>query len=423
MVAKERFREGYKLTEVGVIPEDWKVKTLGQLGSFSKGRGIKKDESKSGNIPCIRYGELYTIHNDYIKSYNSFISEDIAETSKRLKKGDILFAGSGETKEEIGKCATFIDNFKAYVGGDVVVLSPKNGDSIYLGYLLNAPFVNKQKASKGQGDAIVHISSSSLSDIVIPIPALLEQTAIARALTDTDKLIGSLERLIEKKRKIKQGAMQDLLTGRKRLPGFSGQWEEVSVGEIGKTYGGLTGKTKDDFESGDSLYITFLNVMNNTVINMNDFESVHINGTEKQNLVQKGDLFFNTSSETPEEVGMCSVLLKNVVGVFLNSFCFGFRIHNESLFDALYLSYYFRSVEGRNLFYSLAQGATRYNLSKNAFRNLGIQYPLIREQKAIAKLLSDMDTEIEALEQRLEKCKSIKQGMMQELLTGRIRLI
>lgn len=166
-----------------------------------------------------------------------------------------------------------------------------------------------------------------------------------------------------------------------------------------------------------------MNVMNNTIIEINSLRYVRIKASESQNRVNTGDLLFNTSSETPEEVGMCSVLLGEIDELYLNSFCFGFRIYNQNLFEPLYLTYFFRSNEGRKLFFSLAQGATRYNLSKNLFYNIEFKHPSIQEQKAIAQVLSDMDAEIEALEEKLEKYKTIKQGMMQELLTGRIRLI
>ena len=127
----------YKESEIGVIPVDWEVKQLSTIGKFTKGQGIRKDEAINGEIPCIRYGELYTRHNDYIKEYFSFISKETAKTARRLKPGDILFAGSGETKEEIGKCAAFIDNIEAYAGGDIVILSPVDVYPLFLGYLLN----------------------------------------------------------------------------------------------------------------------------------------------------------------------------------------------------------------------------------------------------------------------------------------------
>ncbi len=197
--------------------EDWACKKLGEVGCFSKGIGITREQSQSGNLPCIRYGEIYTRHNDFINKYYSFISREVAKTSKRIKMGDILFAGSGETKEEIGKCVAFTKNEEAYVGGDIIILSPQNVDSLFLGYYLNTPKIVKQKASKGQGDAVVHISSSNLASIIINLPALSEQHRIATIFSDMDAEIAGMETKLSKYKAIKQGMMQELLTGRIRL--------------------------------------------------------------------------------------------------------------------------------------------------------------------------------------------------------------
>ncbi len=134
-------------------------------------------------------------------------------------------------------------------------------------------------------------------------------------------------------------------------------------------------------------------------------------------------MFFNGSSETPEEVGMCSVLMDDIPELYLNSFCFGFRLFNQEEINGLFLSYYFRSYQGRKLIFSLAQGATRYNLSKTNFLQLKLKLPEVDEQTAIANIIYDMDKEIAALEQKLLKYQMIKQGMMQSLLNGKIRLI
>jgi type I restriction enzyme S subunit len=209
--------KGYKMTEVGMIPEDWEVISLGQIGKFSKGAGVRKDEANRGDIPCIRYGEIYTKHNDYIKYFYSYISESVALTSKRIKCGDILFAGSGETKVDIGKAVAFLDSIEAYAGSDMVILSPMDSDSMFLGYLLNSPVIQKQKAQKGQGDVIVHINEKQLSSIIIPHPPLIEQTAIAKALSDMDYEIALAENKANKLKQHKQGMMQSLLTGKIRL--------------------------------------------------------------------------------------------------------------------------------------------------------------------------------------------------------------
>ena len=237
-----------------------------------------------------------------------------------------------------------------------------------------------------------------------------------------DALLAALDRLIAKQRDLKQAAMQQLLTGQTRLPGFTGKWETKRLGEVGATYGGLTGKTKADFGDGSAHYISFMNVMTNIVIDCGEFERVKVAPTESQNRVTKGDLLFNGSSETPEEVAMCAVMMGDVPDLFLNSFCFGFRFRERAEADGLFLAYYLRSKEGRELMKSLAQGSTRYNLSKVALLKSPLLLPPLPEQTAIATVLSDMDLELAALEQRRDKTRALKQGMMQELLTGRTRL-
>ena len=186
-------------------------------GRILKGSGIRKDESQSGDIPCVRYGEIYTKHSDYIKDFHSWISPKVAATARRLKTGDVLFAGSGETKEEIGKCVAFVDELEAYAGGDIVILRPENTNAMFLGYYLNTVPVNRQKASRGQGDAVVHIGSGALAEIDLMLPPVEEQTAIATILSDMDAEIAELETRLAKARQIKQGMMQELLTGRIRL--------------------------------------------------------------------------------------------------------------------------------------------------------------------------------------------------------------
>ena len=196
---------------------EWEDRLLGSVGSFKKGKGIKKDEVLSDGIPCIRYGEIYTRHNDYIKSFYSFISRSIADQSQLLKRGDLLFAGSGETSEEIGKCVAFLSDAEAYAGGDIVIFSPVKQDSLYLGYLMNQPSIATQKSRMGQGDAVVHISATNLAQLQICLPPLSEQTAIAAVLSDMDTEIDALQQRRDKTLALKQGMMQELLTGRIRL--------------------------------------------------------------------------------------------------------------------------------------------------------------------------------------------------------------
>jgi type I restriction enzyme, S subunit len=196
---------------------EWKVKCLGEVGTFSKGKGIRKDEVIPDGIPCIRYGEIYTQHNDYVKSFGSFISPRTAKQSQILCKGDLLFAGSGETAEEIGKCVAFLGDEEAYAGGDIVIFTPTGQDSKYLGYLMNDSTIVKQKSRMGQGDAVVHISARNLAQLELNLPSLPEQAAIATILSDMDADIATMEQKRDKTLMLKQGMMQELLTGRIRL--------------------------------------------------------------------------------------------------------------------------------------------------------------------------------------------------------------
>ena len=217
-----------------MVNNSWKSVTLSQIGTFQKGSGISRAESNSGVLPAVRYGELYTVHNNYVRTYTSHISREVANKALRVHYGDVLFACSGETKEDIAKCAAIIDNSEVYAGGDIIVLSPTTEvDPIFLGFILNTPNVIQQRAQKAQGDAIVHISADSIKSIEITVPEYAEQVKIAKVLSDIDTLIVNLEKLIAKKKAIKQGAMQELLTGKRRLPGFDGEWCDLEIGKNG----------------------------------------------------------------------------------------------------------------------------------------------------------------------------------------------
>lgn len=199
------------------------------------------------------------------------------------------------------------------------------------------------------------------------------------------------------------------------------EWRLEKLGIFGETYTGLSGKTKDDFGAGKP-YIPYLNIFNNAIIRDGNFDYVNIERDESQYLVQNGDLFFTTSSETPDEVGMCSVYLGNEPELYLNSFCFGFRPYDKAEVSTEYLAQLFRSPLGRRIIYKLAQGATRYNISKTNLLNEKIPLPPLPEQKAIARVLSTADAAIQTTEKLIAQKELRKKWLMQQLLTGKKRL-
>lgn len=196
----------------------WARSTLGDLGVFLKGRGIRRDDVRSSGVPCIRYGEIYTDFNDYTSASKSYVSSEIAEGALPLESGDLLFAGSGETRDEIGKCVAYIGPTPAVAGGDVIVFRGDRHDPVFLALMCNTVQVSRQKARAGQGDAVVHIYSGALSAIELETPERAEQEAIARVVVDADREIAALSRRLEKANNVKRGMAQELLTGRTRLP-------------------------------------------------------------------------------------------------------------------------------------------------------------------------------------------------------------
>ena len=210
--------EGYQKTKLGIIPSDWIIKSLGEIGVFSKGKGITNNQKVEKGLPCVTYGEIYTTHHFFIKTFSSFINKITAETSKSISKGDILFAGSGETLDEIGKCVAYLDDAEAYAGGDIIILSPNSTiSSKYIAYLLNSDLMIKQRRKLGQGHSVVHIYSNSLKTLHFLNPPIPEQQQIADILTTADKEIELLETELDHLKQQKKGLMQLLLTGKIRV--------------------------------------------------------------------------------------------------------------------------------------------------------------------------------------------------------------
>ncbi len=198
--------------------DPWKKVRLGDIGKFDKGFGVPKESIKENGNKAITYGEIYTKYNYVIKNVASYIDDETASISKKITRGTILFTGSGETLEDIGKCVAFIDNDVAYAGGDIIIFNPSiEINSVVLSYCLNSSPVNAQKWKYGQGFSVVHIYQKDLAKIQIEIPSFEEQTAIAQVLTAADREIELAQQKLELLRQQKRGLMQQLLSGKKRV--------------------------------------------------------------------------------------------------------------------------------------------------------------------------------------------------------------
>lgn len=286
-------------------------------------------------------------------------------------------------------------------------------------FLSNA--INKRNLIK-ESTGVPQLTTIQLSKIEINFPYdKNEECKIGLFIDTIDKVINVNSKKLASLKRIKAASLQSMFpqegetVPKIRFNGFEEEWDKVKLSTLGQTYSGLTGKTKEDFNFGDSLYIPFLNVLLNPQIDESNLQKVRVENNEKQNEIHKGDILFNTSSETPEEVGLCSVFMSDIKKVYLNSFCFGFRLFNN-LVDPSYIVYLLRSQIGRKLMLVLAQGATRYNLSKKSFLNAHIIIPTSQqEQQKIASYFCNLDKQISLQTQRLEKLKQIKAACLDKM--------
>ena len=240
---------------------------------------------------------------------------------------------------------------------------------------------------------------------------------IGQHLNTLDCLITLHQRKYDKLHHIKKSMLEKMFTKNGcnvpeiRFKGFTDVWEKRKLGEIGQTYTGLSGKIKEDFGHGQANFVTYMNVFLNPVTDTEMIEPIEID--PKQNEVEVGDVFFTTSSETPEEVGMSSVLIEKHGKIYLNSFCFGFR-PTEKL-DSFFFAYLLRSQSIRERITLFAQGISRYNISKNKVMEIEISTPSTQEQQLLGEYFETLDHLLTLHQRKLEKLKNIKQSMLEKM--------
>jgi type I restriction enzyme S subunit len=422
-------KPGYKQTEVGVIPGDWSTPELGQiLKSMQLGGNYKNSEIPT-RWPLIKMGNLGrgTIKLDRLDFVDSKQSPAVRD---RLCDGDVLF-NTRNTLELVGKVAIWKEELpEAYFNSNIMRMDfdeQRVSSSAFMNFILNtAKSITSLRGIATGTTSVAAIYGRDLAKIVIPLPTKAEQVEIAEALSDADALIESLDQLIAKKRQIKQGAMQELLTGKRRLPGFSGDWEDRSLFE-------LAGGRKELFDDGDwieSEHITEdgIRLIQTGNIGVGSFiekgEKKYISeesfGSLRCKEIKQGDLLICRLAEPAgracvlPELGESKTITSVDVTIFRPPLSVANRVFLANVFST---AYWFNEVSDRS------GGTTHKRISRGSLGGIRVTIPQLDEQTAIATILSDMDTELAALESRLAKARQIKQGMMQELLTGRIRLL
>ena len=406
-----------------MVPKGWELSSIGKISDVSSGGTPSRNNEAywNGNIPWVTTAEVqFKIIEDTVEKITE---EGLANSSAKLfPAGTILMAmyGQGKTRGQVAKLG--IDASTNQACAAIVLHTGYEVDFYYQFLISQYENIREMANSGGQQN----LSGGIVKSIPVPVPPLTEQKKIAKILSTWDNAISVTEKLLTNSQQQKKALMQQLITGKKRLLDergvrFSGEWEYTIFGNLGDTYTGLTGKTKEDFGAGKP-YIPYINIFKNSRIDIQNLEYVQVNDDERQSVVKYGDIFFTTSSETPEEVGMSSVLLEEVSEVFLNSFCFGFRLNNFETLIPKYARYLFRSEHVRRQISTLGQGATRYNLSKRQLIKLELKLPCVEEQQKIAAVLSAADAEISTLEKKLACLRDEKKALMQQLLTGKRRV-
>ena len=405
----EIIKPGYKKTEVGVIPEDWEERKIDTVCNLINGRGFKPFEWSKEGFPIIRIQNLNGSdeYNYYQGNYNKKIE---------VENGQLLFAWSGSRGTSFGPYiwhgSLGLLNYHTWK----VVVNENEIDCRFFLHALRK--LTKYIEDKAHGaSALVHIQKWEMEGFKFPLPPTKEeQSVIAQALSDTDELIESLNNLITKKKNLKQGSMQELLTGKRRLPGFSGEWNLKKLSDIANITRGASprpiGNPRWFDEKSEIGWVRISDVTKSRKHLFNTVQKLSSDGIRNSRPVNKNSLIMS----------ICATVGRPILTKIDVCIHDGFVVFDKLHENIEFTYYYLLSIESK--WSRHGQTGSQMNLNTTLINNEKIPIPKSpNEQSAIAEILSDMDAEIESLEQKRDKYLNLKAGMMQQLLTGRIRLI
>ena len=416
----------YKQTELGLLPEDWEVAKLGEKFRFISNNTFSRDFlCEDGEIKNIHYGDVLIKYGSTLDVSQSDIPTINSELlpSYQLKcfaeDGDIIIADTAED-ETVCK-ATELWN----IGGKRVVAGlhtmwcrpAQNTFAIkFLGYFMNTSLYHNQVLPLIQGIKVSSVSKSAIQGTWLCIPPIEEQRRIASALTSIDNLIDSLDRQIAKKRDIKQGAMQQLLSGKKRLKGFTEPWVEKKLGDVVTNSTGLT-YSPNNVKKYGTLVLRSSNIKNGKLI-FEDNVFVEMSIPERAK-VHTNDLLVCVRNGSKALIGKSAVITEDAEGMAFGAFMTILRANG---IEQIFLNYYWQTDFVQKQVRD-NMGATINQITNADISDFDIYVPYsCTEQQSIASVLTFMDNELSASEAKRKKYEQIKQGMMQQLLTGRIRL-
>ena len=423
-------KPGYKQSEVAVIPKEWEVMTLSALtDQIIDGTHFTPRYMKSG-VPFLRVTDIQDseISFDELK-FISRKEHDLLRRRCNPEKGDLLLSKNGTIG--IPKIVSWDWEFSIFVSLALLKLKPQLISAKFLEQFFRSDFLTKQIRQRSKQGTVTNLHLEEIREFQIPLPPTKnEQDLIARALSDMDALLGALDQFIAKTRNLKQAAMQQLLTGQTRLPGFHGEWEVKRLGDL-FTFSGGYSASRDQLSAEGHCYLHYgdIHKSSKTFIDVRaeypDIPKLDIplKRVSASSLLDDGDVVFVDASEDDEGTSKHVVVVNKDKKPFISGL---HTIVAKSKTDELaheYRRYCFQTSAIRQQFLFYAVGTKVSGISKTNIPKLTLPVPTVPEQTAIAEVLSDMDAELAALERRRDKTRALKQGMMQELLTGRTRLI
>ena len=416
-------KRGYKQTEVGVIPQDWECVLLLDKSKLLNGLTYTPDNVKNNGLLVLRSSN---IQNNQLSLEDTLYVNCIVEDEKKIKDGDIMICVRNGSAALIGKCAQAHRDYDATFGAFMAVLRGNHND--YILQILQQGTIQKEIV-KNSGATINQITNGDFKIVKIALPTSNdEEIAIASSLSNVDKLISSLEKLITKKKDIKQGTIQELLTGKRRLPGFSGEWETFVFGDLfdfipnnAFTRAQLSdsGKVKN-IHYGDILtkFGAYISADSNEIPYIE--REIDLSRFAEKSYLQSGDIVIADTAED-ETVGKALEVINVECPVLAGQHTLLCR--PKVRFSEKFLGYYLNAACYHDQLLPFIVGTKVSSISKASVAQTRLVVPKYEEQQAISCILSDMDNEITELEKKLAKYRQVKQGMMQQLLTGKIRLV
>lgn len=420
-------KPGYRKTEMGVIPNEWQVKSLSEVSDKIM-VGIASSAThayRSEGVPLLRNQNIKPGYLDDADVLYVARSYEEGFKNKRLLANDILIARTGYP----GTACVVPEKFSAAQSFTTLIARPTNSkvDSFYLCYYINSEFGQAFFEQTQIGGAQKNVNAASLQKMPVPLPTLGEQKKIASALSTVDDLISILDQLIAKKRDIQQAAMQQLLTGQRRLPGFSGEWDVKRLGNHLSFLRHGTNSRAELSTEGDVHYLHYGDIHGSQHLLLNPAKTsmpyLPRDKAKRLDRLDSGDLVFADASEDLDGIGKSvEVQLPEDMELVSGLHTIAVRFDKKVMTDGFKAYLQFIPTFRLHL-RQLAAGTKVYATNRAHIASAELKIPGIEEQTAIATILSDMDSELATLEARRDKARLLKQGMMQELLTGRIRLV